>query len=56
MVEPPQPTRLTEPIWLEPYPDVLRKGWPRPRRAPEARYETRETTGLAFVATAPRPL
>jgi hypothetical protein len=23
MVEPPEPTRLSEPIWLEPYPDVL---------------------------------
>src|ERR687883_159887 len=23
MVEPPEPTRMAEPIWLEPYPDVL---------------------------------
>ena len=23
MVEPPEPTRLSEPVWLEPYPDVL---------------------------------
>src|SRR3954469_5945313 len=23
MVEPPEPTRMAEPMWLEPYPDVL---------------------------------
>src|SRR6478736_6568037 len=26
MVEPPEPTRLNEPLWLEPYPDVLLEG------------------------------
>lgn len=26
MAEPPEPTRLTEPIWLQPYPDVLLEG------------------------------
>src|SRR3954447_3622573 len=26
MAEPPEPTRRTEPIWLEPYPDALLEG------------------------------
>jgi hypothetical protein len=26
MAEPPEPTRRTDPIWLEPYPDVLLDG------------------------------
>ena len=46
---PPQPTRLREPIWLEPYPDVLLEGEPDRSQQPEARYEARETIGLAFV-------
>jgi RNA polymerase sigma-70 factor (TIGR02960 family) len=50
MVEPPLPTRLSEPIWLEPYPDVLLEGVAETASGPEARYETRETIGLAFVA------
>lgn len=50
MVEPPEPTRLTEPIWLEPYPDVLLEGVADASPGPEARYETRESIGLAFVA------
>jgi RNA polymerase sigma-70 factor (TIGR02960 family) len=50
MAEPPQPTRLTEPIWLEPYPDALLEGVADASAGPEARYETRETIGLAFVA------
>ena len=36
----PEPTRLGEPIWLQPYPDALLEGLPGPRRGPEARYET----------------
>jgi RNA polymerase sigma-70 factor, ECF subfamily len=39
---PPEPTRRTDPVWLEPYPDALVEG-------PEARYEMREAVGLAFV-------
>ena len=36
---PPAPTRVLEPIWLEPFPDQ-----------PDARSESRETIGLAFIA------
>ena len=50
MAEPPEPTRLTEPTWLEPYPDALLEGVADASPGPEARYETRETIGLAFVA------
>jgi RNA polymerase sigma-70 factor, ECF subfamily len=42
-VEPPAPTRLIEPLWLEPYPDVLLDG-----------VETREAIGLAFIAALQR--
>jgi len=51
---PPQPTRLGEPIWLEPYPDVLLEGVLDPSQQPEARYEAREAIGLAFVAALQR--
>jgi RNA polymerase sigma-70 factor (TIGR02960 family) len=44
--EPPAPTRLGEPPWLEPYPDALLDGVD----LPEHRYEQREAIGLAFVA------
>src|SRR5215212_964453 len=37
--EPPAPSRQREPIWLEPLPDQ-----------PDARYESREAIGLAFIA------
>lgn len=50
MAEPPEPTRLTEPIWLQPYPDVLLEGLADASPGPEAQYETRESMGLAFVA------
>jgi RNA polymerase sigma-70 factor, ECF subfamily len=49
MVEPPEPTRLSEPIWLEPYPDVLLEGLADSVPTPHARYETQEAVGLAFV-------
>jgi RNA polymerase sigma-70 factor (ECF subfamily) len=48
--EPPTPSRIAEPIWLEPYPDVLIEGIADQAPGPEARYEHREATGLAFVA------
>ena len=50
MVEPPEPTRLVEPSWLEPYPDVLLEGIPDTAPGPHARYEASESVGLAFVA------
>jgi RNA polymerase sigma-70 factor (ECF subfamily) len=40
-VEPPEPTRLGEIVWLEPCPDTL--------LGPEARYERTESISLAFV-------
>ena len=38
--EPPEPSRLGEVVWLEPYPDAL---------LPETRYEQTEAISLAFV-------
>jgi RNA polymerase sigma-70 factor, ECF subfamily len=49
MVEPPEPTRLSEPLWLEPYPDVLLEGIGDAAPGPEARYEAAEAIALAFV-------
>ncbi len=50
MFEPPEPTRMAEPVWLEPYPDVLLEGLADTAPGPEVRYDTRESVGLAFVA------
>jgi RNA polymerase sigma-70 factor (ECF subfamily) len=47
---PPEPTRRTEPLWLQPYPDALLDDVPDAAPGPEARYETREAVALAFVA------
>jgi RNA polymerase sigma-70 factor (TIGR02960 family) len=46
----PEPTRWGEPIWLQPYPDALLEGLPDRADGPEARYETKEAVGLAFVS------
>ena len=43
-------TRLSEVLWLEPYPDALLAEVPDPTAGPEARYEQRETISLAFIA------
>ena len=51
MVEPPEPTRRVEPMWLEPYPDALLEGLADTAPGPEARYETRESVGLAFMVS-----
>jgi RNA polymerase sigma-70 factor, ECF subfamily len=51
---PPPPTRLGEPVWLEPYPDVLLERVPDRSQQPDARYETREAIGLAFIAALQR--
>jgi RNA polymerase sigma-70 factor (TIGR02960 family) len=46
----PEPTRRVEPIWLDPYPDVLVERVADLSPGPEARYETREALALGFVA------
>jgi RNA polymerase sigma-70 factor (TIGR02960 family) len=45
----PEPTRSSEPLWLEPYPDALLDDLPDAAPGPEARYEARESVSLAFV-------
>jgi RNA polymerase sigma-70 factor (TIGR02960 family) len=54
MAEPPEPTRRTEPIWLEPYPDVLLDDLPDRSAGPAARYEARESVELAFIVALQR--
>jgi RNA polymerase sigma-70 factor (TIGR02960 family) len=49
MTEVPEPTRRAEPIWLEPYPDVLFEGIRDEAPGPEARYEAKEAIALAFI-------
>jgi RNA polymerase sigma-70 factor (TIGR02960 family) len=46
----PEPTRRGEPLWLEPYPDVLLDELADTTPGPESRYETKESISLAFVA------
>jgi RNA polymerase sigma-70 factor (ECF subfamily) len=48
-VEPPEPTRLGEIVWLEPFPDALLEGAIVVPPGPEARYEQAEAISLAFV-------
>ncbi len=48
-VEPPEPSRIGEVVWLEPYPDLLLDELPDASAGPEARYEAREAMSLAFV-------
>ena len=48
-MSPPEPTRLGEVLWLEPYPDALLEGLADSAPGPEARYETRESVSLAFI-------
>jgi len=48
-VEPPEPTRLGEVVWLEPYPDALLRGVADAPPGPEDRYEQTEAISLAFV-------
>jgi RNA polymerase sigma-70 factor (ECF subfamily) len=45
----PEPTRLGEVLWLQPYPDVLLDVLSDQAPGPEARYESREAISLAFV-------
>jgi RNA polymerase sigma-70 factor (TIGR02960 family) len=48
-VQLPEPTRLGEVTWLEPYPDVLLEGLADAAPGPEARYEASEAISVAFV-------
>jgi RNA polymerase sigma-70 factor (TIGR02960 family) len=48
-VQPPEPTRLGEVVWLEPYPDALLDAAINVPIGPEARYEQTESISLAFV-------
>jgi RNA polymerase sigma-70 factor (ECF subfamily) len=48
-VVPPEPTRLGEVVWLEPFPDALLEGAIDVPLGPEARYEQTESISLAFV-------
>jgi RNA polymerase sigma-70 factor (TIGR02960 family) len=48
-VEPPEPTRLGEVVWLQPYPDALLDDAAGAPPGPEARYEQAEAISLAFV-------
>jgi RNA polymerase sigma-70 factor (TIGR02960 family) len=52
--EPPQPTPIDEPVWLEPYPDTLLEGVPDLSADPEARYGMRESVELAFIVALQR--
>jgi RNA polymerase sigma-70 factor (TIGR02960 family) len=48
-IEPPEPTRLGEVAWLEPYPDLPLADLPDEAPGPQARYEAREAISLAFI-------
>jgi RNA polymerase sigma-70 factor (TIGR02960 family) len=48
-VEIPEPTRLGEVVWLEPFPDALLEAATTAPLGPEARYEQTEAISLAFV-------
>jgi RNA polymerase sigma-70 factor (TIGR02960 family) len=52
--EVPEPTRIPEPLWLQPYPDALLDGLPDSAPGPEARYEAKEAVTLAFVTALQR--
>jgi RNA polymerase sigma-70 factor (TIGR02960 family) len=48
-VEPPEPSRIGEVVWLQPCPDLILEELPDTAAGPEARYELREAMSLAFV-------
>jgi RNA polymerase sigma-70 factor (TIGR02960 family) len=50
----PEPTRLGEVTWLEPYPDTLLEGLADSEPGPEARYEMHEAISLAFIVAVQR--
>jgi RNA polymerase sigma factor (sigma-70 family) len=51
----PEPSRLGEVFWLEPYPDAFLEELPDSAHGPEAQYEARETMSLAFITAHPTP-
>jgi RNA polymerase sigma-70 factor (TIGR02960 family) len=54
MADPIEPTRRTEPVWLEPYPDVLLDDISDRSQGPAALYEARESVELAFIVALQR--
>ncbi len=48
-VEPPEPSRMGEVTWLEPYPDALIDDIAAAPPSPDVRYELTEAVSLAFV-------
>jgi RNA polymerase sigma-70 factor, ECF subfamily len=44
-----EPTGRIEPVWLDPYPDVLLEDIPDRSAGPAARYEARESIELSFI-------
>jgi RNA polymerase sigma-70 factor (ECF subfamily) len=50
----PEPTRLGDTPWLEPYPDILLEGLSDTAAGPEARYEASEAISLAFITALQR--
>jgi RNA polymerase sigma-70 factor (TIGR02960 family) len=48
-VDPPEPTRLGEVVWLEPFPDALLAGASDAPLGPDARYAHAEAISLSFV-------
>jgi RNA polymerase sigma-70 factor (ECF subfamily) len=46
----PEPSRWVEPTWLEPYPDALLDDLQDVAPGPDARYESKESISLAFIA------
>jgi RNA polymerase sigma-70 factor (TIGR02960 family) len=54
MPEAPPPTRMAEPLWVQPFPDALLEGVPDRAPGPEARYEMRESMELAFITALSR--
>jgi RNA polymerase sigma-70 factor (TIGR02960 family) len=45
----PEPNRLGEVLWVEPYPDAMLEGLADPQPGPDVRYELREAVSLAFI-------
>lgn len=52
-IEPPEPSRLGEIVWLEPYPDTLLEGAISAPLGPEAQYEQSEAYGLVCPVPCP---